>query len=414
MTLLDHTLFNSEFWRYLSIPVVAALVGWSTNWVAIKLTFWPTRFIGIKPWLGWQGIIPRKAAKMAQISVEKSLSRLGSIGDLLERIGPEVVIDHLVEYADARIEEKVDEVMMSEFAPVWSQAPEPIKQRVYMEVRQRIPYTLEEIVFDALDSLDDIFDLEEMAVRSLVANPDILNRMFLEAGRKELQFIIRSGLFFGGLFGLIQLVVWFIAPDYWVLPTFGFIVGFATNWLALNIIFRPLHPVKIGPWTIQGMFLRRQEEVAERYSYILAHELLTPEHIMDTIMTGSKAEGAQRLIDEQVRNYMQEVNIPEDMVKAFLGEDAIERLTAAMSRLFRRDAKDPFVVPEFQEARAKEATELLAGRMKALSSEEFQDVLRPAFQEDEWVLIMVGAGLGLLAGLAQLFFVFGLESIQLI
>ena len=47
-------------------------------------------------------------------------------------------------------------------------------------------------------------------------------------------------------------------------------------------------------------------------------------------------------------------------------------------------------------------------RMQALSSEDFQDLLRPAFQEDEWILILTGGFLGAWAGLAQLVFVFGL------
>ncbi len=45
-------------------------------------------------------------------------------------------------------------------------------------------------------------------------------------------------------------------------------------------------------------------------------------------------------------------------------------------------------------------------RMQAMSSEEFQDLLRPAFQEDEWILITMGGVLGLMAGFAQLFFMF--------
>jgi hypothetical protein len=46
-------------------------------------------------------------------------------------------------------------------------------------------------------------------------------------------------------------------------------------------------------------------------------------------------------------------------------------------------------------------------RMRALSSSEFQDLLRPCFQEDEIKLILVGAALGMLAGIGQLILVFG-------
>src|SRR5690554_7630937 len=71
-------LTNPEFWQYLSIPVIAALIGWSTNWLAIKMTFYPLEFIGKPPLLGWQGIIFFKARKMAAIRSEEHTSELQS------------------------------------------------------------------------------------------------------------------------------------------------------------------------------------------------------------------------------------------------------------------------------------------------------------------------------------------------
>ena len=38
-----------EILQYLSIPVVAGLIGWTTNKVCIMMTLGPTKFIGIKP-----------------------------------------------------------------------------------------------------------------------------------------------------------------------------------------------------------------------------------------------------------------------------------------------------------------------------------------------------------------------------
>ena len=63
--------------------------------------------------------------------------------------------------------------------------------------------------------------------------------------------------------------------------------------------------------------------------------------------------------------------------------------------------------PSFNKERAKEVESMLKERMKELPPEDFQDLLRPIFQEDEWILIMLGSVLGGLAGWAQLVFVFG-------
>ena len=63
--------------------------------------------------------------------------------------------------------------------------------------------------------------------------------------------------------------------------------------------------------------------------------------------------------------------------------------------------------PMFEKDRARAVESIMVERMIALSSEEFQDLLRPCFQEDEIKLIMVGAALGMIAGVCQLVFVFG-------
>ena len=48
----------------------------------------------------------------------------------------------------------------------------------------------------------------------------------------------------------------------------------------------------------------------------------------------------------------------------------------------------------------------LIAAMKVLPAREFERVLHPAFEEDEWKLIGVGGLLGLLVGIFQLTFVF--------
>jgi hypothetical protein len=70
-------------------------------------------------------------------------------------------------------------------------------------------------------------------------------------------------------------------------------------------------------------------------------------------------------------------------------------------------SQSSFNNPVFERDRARAVESIMVERMNALSSEEFQDLLRPCFQEDEIKLILVGAFLGLVAGVCQLVFVFG-------
>jgi hypothetical protein len=46
-------------------------------------------------------------------------------------------------------------------------------------------------------------------------------------------------------------------------------------------------------------------------------------------------------------------------------------------------------------------------RMSVMAADDFEGVLRPAFKQDEWKLILAGAVLGLGAGILQIVFLFG-------
>ena len=78
-----HDLSELWSWRYASIPLVAALIGYVTNLLAIQMTFLPLEYIGwgekfFHRWgfsCGWQGIIPSKAEKMARMCIDTAMTK---------------------------------------------------------------------------------------------------------------------------------------------------------------------------------------------------------------------------------------------------------------------------------------------------------------------------------------------------
>ncbi len=289
-----------ELWKYLSIPVVAAVVGWGTNWVAIKLTFTPLEFVGIRPFLGWQGIIPSKAAKMARTFANTTMTRLGRLPEVFESMEPEKISAQIQKVILPRMADYTDEIMMRRNPRLWRTTPGLAKDMVYARVRAEMPNLIENLMADIGQQIEDLIDFEHMLTHRLVNDKVLLNRLFLECGEKEFRFIINSGFLFGGLFGLVQLAVWYLYPAWWVLPLFGLLVGWATNWIAINVIFRPLNPVKVGPITVQGLFLKRQTEVAEVWCAIVTRDILTIRSLADAMLFGPRAERTNTLIREHI------------------------------------------------------------------------------------------------------------------
>ncbi|MFQ5526632.1 MAG: DUF445 domain-containing protein [Thermoanaerobaculia bacterium] len=408
MELITQALRNPDFWKHASIPFVAGVIGWTTNWVAIKLTFKPLEYVGLRPVLGWQGIIPSKAGKMAEIFVDKTMFRLGTLEELFLSMEPDLIADHIAKMMDPRLEAYTDEIMFYEHPKIWKLLPRQMKQGVYERVREEMPRLIEDLMADAANEIDDLIDFKHMLVTRLENDKDLLNRLFLDAGSEEFKFIVRSGLYFGFLFGLIQLTVWIFYKAWWVLPAFGIFVGYATNWLAINMIFRPLHPRRILRWTIQGLFLRRQREVAAVWCKLVTTEIITLQHIMYAMLYGARAEQARALIKRHIQP------VADRVVQAYgpasqvvVGEETMDEIRESVGEKAVSVSTDPFDHWPFNRDRAQRAEELLRERMEGLPPQDFQDLLRPCFQEDEMKLILTGAALGLLAGIGQLVFVFG-------
>ena len=54
---------------------------------------------------------------------------------------------------------------------------------------------------------------------------------------------------------------------------------------------------------------------------------------------------------------------------------------------------------------AMDLEKTLYERLSQLPPEDFEELLRTAFQEDEWILILVGSALGFAVGLIQMLFI---------
>ncbi|MBL4793980.1 MAG: hypothetical protein JKY24_00305 [Pseudomonadales bacterium] len=391
-----------KFWI---IPFIAGFVGWGTNWLAIQLTFHPVEFVGIPPFLGWQGIIPSKVEKMANIVVDKTINRLGTLSELFKEMEPEKIALHITEVSMSRIEEYTDDVMTEKNAVLWENLPNILKQRVYSRARKQIPVVMDNLIQDMSENIEDLVDIKHMIITQMSSDKELLNRVFKEVGEREFKFVINSGFVFGFLFGIIQMVVWILYPQAWVLPAFGFFVGYATNWLALNLIFRPLNPVKFGPWIIQGLFLKRQKQVAEVFCHIVTREVLTLKHLMHAMLNGPKKERAKALITKHIKPII-EGGVVKMAAQLTVGPSGYMHLKKSIEAKAITLSTEPLDDPVFNEERAGLVAQLFQERMENLAPNEFQDLLRPAFEEDEWILIMVGATLGLIAGIAQLFLMF--------
>ena len=391
----------------LSIPIISAFVGWSTNFLALKMMFYPMEFVGIRPIFGWQGLIPAKRKEMAEIAAELVLGKLLNAKELAAKIEAKELTKVMERRLKQVLRRIVDDVMRESAPSVWAGMPVHGKNLVYARIEADIPNIVSNMVDDFKYNVEEIIDIKELVVTKLIESPEIINEIFLKSGEKEFPFVEHSGFIFGLLFGFPTMLVWMYLPQWWVLPLGGLVVGYLTNWLALKVIFEPKHPTKIMGITLQGMFLKRQDEVSRVYSEVIEEKLVTSENILKTALYGSGSAQLLELIELHVNDAIDRyVAFAQPYFTLGVGTETYYKMRDMSSKhIFDNTEKYMPYAFEYIKNTLNIAEELSA-RMKKLSPEEFEGVLRPAYEADEWKLIVTGSLLGMGAGFLQLYFVF--------
>jgi uncharacterized membrane protein YheB (UPF0754 family) len=395
----------SEPWYiYVSMPIIAATIGYLTKLVAIEMIFRPKEFVGIKPFLGWQGMVPRRAAKMAAIAVDSVMSKILEPEELFDRIDP----DDLVEELEGPLHDsvaKITETVMSEFNPgLWEAMPQAVRNIIISRIEKRVPATTRGLMNQIRNNLDQVLDIKHMVVTNLVRDKDLLNKMMREISAKALKFMARAGGIFGFYIGCVQVIVFILTGSHLVLPIFGLITGGTTDWIALRMIFRPIEPGKrlfgIMPW--QGLFHKLREEVTHDYATLLARDIITPGAVMESLLTGPMSDKLFEMIQDEIKATIDaEAGIMRPFVAIAIGGRKYQAMKLRSAEIVIELMPEQAHLVEAYATDALDLENLAAERMQLLTAAEYEELLRPAFRDDEKTVIAVGAIIGCLVGELQ-------------
>ncbi|MBV9800686.1 MAG: hypothetical protein JO039_21750, partial [Solirubrobacterales bacterium] len=159
MTTFGFLNFHEPLWVYLSIPVAAALVGWFTKIVAVRMIFHPVEFKGIAPYLGWQGQIPSHAAKLASIAMDSITTTVLKPQELFARIDPDDLTRELEGPLHDAAEEIVDGIMLEYQPRLWAGLPVAARRAVIANVERRAPAATRNMLNQLNENLEQVFDL---------------------------------------------------------------------------------------------------------------------------------------------------------------------------------------------------------------------------------------------------------------
>lgn len=389
------------YWLYLflTVPVVSAFIGWLTNWQAVKMIFWPAQRK-----FGWQGIVYAHADVFSTNLGRIAQNDLMSGADMAAKLDP-AELERALEPVLAKETPALLEAAAEKIRPgAWAMVPPPMQAMAIEQVKARTRVIARELTDELRPRAGELLDVEAMVKAQLSgANVDRLARLTQQIGHKEFKFIEYSGGVFGLVIGLGQMAIWEFMQHWWLMPIFGVIVGLITNWLALQMIFRP-HERKqyLGFLPYQGLFPKRQAEIAADYGRTTAAEVITPKNILDFLIAG---ESGAKLVQELTTTLSARLDVEWAQVKGLVPMPITDAQVVEVKALLLQHLMTlaPKLRPELEAVldRQLDIQRTVEARLAALSKPEFERLLRGVFQKDELTLIIVGGVLGGAVGALQ-------------
>ena len=415
------------FW---SIPAFTAAIGLLINWTGLVMLFSPVGFHGVRvPGLrelssvlprkvqevpgimqggvGWQGIIPARAAKMGSIAVDKAISKLGTPAEFYQNLEPDRIAEHIVELFGPELPGLIEDVMRAEHPALWRDLPPAGRRAVVARVREQLPAVVRTITTEIGHHIDQLLDPKIMVIEQFRQHPALVVRIFRDFGQRELNLMVWFGGIFGFLLGIPVAVLDLTFHQWWLLPVLGVVVGWATNALGMWLIFEPPDPRRVGGVSVHGLFPRRQPEAADVYADIIADDVITLENIGDFLLNGPRGDRTRQLLVEALGPAIDRAaGVVRPAVKVALGRGRYEAIRSAIAREGVEHTLTPFRDREFGRAQADRIRALIASRTRQLPPRDFVEMMRAAIREDEWLLYAHGAIMGFGGGLLHLW-IFG-------
>ncbi|QXV61201.1 DUF445 domain-containing protein [Amycolatopsis sp. TNS106] len=393
-----------EHWPvYVTMPFIAALIGYVTKRVAIEMMFKPVEFVGVKPFLGWQGVLPANAERMAATATEMLTTNLVDPKEIFARLDPAQVAKE-IEQPLLRIVEDVTREVMEQYQPrLWEVLPNTAQQLLLKRVQAEAPRAITKIMGEIAENIEDVLDLKHMVVTNLVRDKALLNRLIRDISRPEMRFIARSGIVFGFSLGCVQLLVWALTKSPIVLPLFGIGIGWFTDWIALKMIFLPREPKRFfGFYTWQGVFQKRKDQVAADYGDMIAREIITIPNLLEAVLSGPKSDKLFTMITREVQRTIDaQASVVKPFVALAVGSRRFQEMKQTAAAKAAARIPETIRHAESYAINALDVRNTIVDRMRRLNPLEFEQLLRPAFRQDEWKLIAVGAVIGGLVGELQ-------------
>lgn len=189
------------------IVTISAMIGWVTNYIAIKLLFKPYNPVRVL-FFTVQGVIPKRRDEIARRiaeTIDRDLISIKDITTTIDSMELEIEIEKIVNSI-------VDEKLKKEFIDKMPMLAMFINDSILDKIKQYIKDVIEEnkseLVNIIIHKLEAEVDFKELVIKKIKEfSLEEVEKMTINIAKRELKHIELIGAVLGAMIGIVQFLI---------------------------------------------------------------------------------------------------------------------------------------------------------------------------------------------------------------
>ena len=188
----------------------------------------------------------------------------------------------------------------------------------------------------------------------------------------------------------------------YLLPVIAALIGWVTNYLAVKMLFHPKLPIRLMGISIQGVFPKRQGQLARKLGELVDQELFSVEEVSKKIKELSTSPRTMDQIGNRIERTIREKLVKSfPMLSMFLSDGMVTKVTET----FKEELRD-FMAQSADDLSTKlerdlDVRKMVREKVEAFSTEKLEEILVSLMKKEFRFIELVGAFLGFLIGCLQ-------------
>ena len=186
---------------------IGAMIGWITNYIAIKMLFRPYKEMNFL-FFKIQGLIPKRRSEIAVSIADTVQKELISLKDITNSLNADELEEKMGAVIDKILEEKLESEITKKFPMLAMLLSDEIINKIKSMIKTSILENKETIINMFTSYLEEKVDFKKIIIENVEAfSLEKLEEITYSLAKKELKHIEVIGAILGGIIGIFQFAI---------------------------------------------------------------------------------------------------------------------------------------------------------------------------------------------------------------